>query len=402
MKILINRNIFNIDNLLYLALVFLVLYAKVISYDFTSYLYSFLAFCFIFLTIKNVKKLFKVDKYFIIYIIYVTILLLYGIINNNFISFILVDIFSFFSVIFIYNSRTRNDKKLFFNEILPKLGVIINILSIFFVIYNVFKNGVSFASVFGGRNLVDIEGQIMSPKYLLYGSLFIYPLVLYIKSSKSALIYHISIFLFILFSLAMSSRGTTAVGLLVLILTHLTKRGLKLNLRLILNKKFFSYIILLFVLLISIYQIPKIKLATDFLIYRFTIEETLEGESRAVEAQEILNNMTGLEIVFGKGLGASNHYWIFESTPNGVNNTHFGWMFLILKGGIIFLIFIYLKIILSIYKALNSKKYVPYGIILICFLLLELSHTNFNSFYRLIFMFLALSCISLAETKNEN
>jgi hypothetical protein len=201
----------------------------------------------------------------------------------------------------------------------------------------------------------------------------------------------------------MSSRSTTSIAIVVFILTNLHIKNIKINFKILLNKKFIFMIVTAFISVIILYQIPIIRSSVDLLIYRF-FDEGEFGEHRTLESSIIYNSLTFYELIFGKGLGAANKYWIFNNVPNGVNSVHYGYMFLILKGGILFLIFIYGKIILKMISFLRSKELVPYGIILIAFLLLESSHTSFNSYYNLIFLFITLSASVSAKNqiRDEN
>ena len=341
--------VFNLESLLFLVVTILFLLSKVVQTDLNQFLFGFLLLVYIILLFNNIKNILRLQKYYFFLFLYILILTVYGVVNNNFISYILVDIFSFFSFLFIFMTYKTANREIFFFNFFPKLGVYINLFSILFVFYSISINGLNFASIAFGRGLDDIGGNpLMSPKYLLYGSLFLYPMIGYLKSKMSRFIYNFAIFLFFIFSIAMASRGTVIISLIIIILTNLSEKGLRFRLKTFISKKFISYIFIFISTVILLYQIPKIESATDYLIYRFTEEST--GEERSLEASEIYDNLSTSEFIFGKGIGAANSYWIFSQTPNGVNNTHFGWMFLILKGGVLFLLFVYGKIILSIIK----------------------------------------------------
>jgi hypothetical protein len=234
------------------------------------------------------------------------------------------------------------------------------------------------------------QGEVFSPKYFLYVSLFLYPLISYLSSKIDRLIFNISILLFLFFSLAMGSRGTTLTCLFVVVISNLYAKNNNIHslLRCI-NMKFVFLLTCLFLLL---YIIPVTRSAIDYLIFRFQHGEEYLGASRYEEAIEILKNLTQMQFLFGKGLGGANTYWIFSDLPQGVNTVHYGWAFLILKGGIILLCLVYGRILLSIWKLWKIRDNIPYAIILITFILLEFSHTNFNSLQNLSFMFIALSC----------
>ncbi len=350
---------------------------------------------------RNIGLSKKLGTFFFIYLLYILILGFLGALNGNYYIFLYYDIIAFSSIFFALILLKFNFK-FFYQYYLPRFGVYINAIAIVFTLYYISRYGFTVASIEEGRGLDDIkEGQLMSPKAFLGVSLLIYPLVSYITKSKFAWVYHISIMLYIFFSLAMASRGTTIAGLVVFILTYLQIKKIKLNLQLFFNLKFYLYLIGLLLVFVIFYQIPAIASATDYLIFRFTNGESL-GKGRTLEATNILSSLTTNELMFGKGLGASNTYWIFKHVKNGVNNAHYGWIFLILKGGVIFVVFIYGKILFSIFRLFKISKFAPYAICLIAFLMLEYAHTNFNNFLQLSWLFTLLFASNIAYEEKKN
>jgi hypothetical protein len=359
-------------------------------------IYIYLIILYVILLARNISYFNKFDTFFYLYITYIVFLAFLGALNSNYEIYYYYDVIAFLCIIFTM-IPFRFNNEFFFTKYLPQLGIYINVIAIGFAFFHLIKHGINIASLAEGRGLDDIkEGQIMSPKYYLNASFFFYPLIIYLKNKNTSLIYHISIAMFIFFSLAMVSRGTTTAGIIIVILTHLRSRNTSLSFKTIFSANTFKYIMYAVVGFIIAYQIPAVASATDFLIYRFESEEV--GAGRTEEAWEIYNNFSFNELIIGKGLGAANTYWIFSDVPNGVNNAHYGWMFLILKGGVLFTVFIYTKVILSIVKFSRNSLLSPYGISLIGFLLLEYAHTNFNNFLNLSYMFIALSA-STAITK---
>jgi hypothetical protein len=255
----------------------------------------------------------------------------------------------------------------------------------------VLQNGLTISSLEFGRNLDNIEeGKLMSPKSFLYGSLYLYPLIRYLDSKKDKLIYHISIFLFVFFSLAMGSRGTTIIGIIVVILSNLSLNKANYSNKIFSFSKvriFFSIFIILFIL----YQIPILSSSVKYLIYRLLYGEEYIGASRMEEVTEIFKHLNLRQLIYGKGLGGANNYWIFSGDLHGVNTVHIGWMHLILKGGVLLLCLIYGRLFYAI-KIMWKNNTRPYCIILIAFLLTEFSHTNFNSIQNISYMFIAMSC----------
>lgn len=386
---------------LFLIVNFGFLLSIVIKYDIKTFVYALVGITYLFYLIKNINKTQINKTYFFFYLGYLLILFVYGVISNNFKSYIYADLFSFGAIIFMFISGKFN-RLYFFTRVLPKIGVIVNVTILFFVIiYLIFYN-TTIASIEGGRGLDDVTGKIMSPKQLMYGSLLLYPLSIYAEKRRDKFIYDISMVLFIFFSLAMASRGSTVVAILIFALTIFERRGVSLNFKSILSFKTFKIIVIMILALIIVYQIPKIGSAIDYLSFRFTSNEKSIGADRTEETEAILSHLSFNQLIFGKGLGSSNIYWIFENVENGVNNVHYGWMFLILKGGIAFLIFVYGKVLLSITKLWNSKYLKPYCFILLAFIFLEFSHTMFTSFYLISFVFIALGAADVRVIKNNN
>jgi hypothetical protein len=351
----------------------------------------------IFYLIRSHKYIFKIEKYYKFYVIYLILLLIIGLINQNNTSYMIWDLICFSEVLLVFGT-IRFNKEYFFKYELPNFAYILNILSILFVAAYVYSNGFTIASIESGRGLDDITKDITSPKFFLTACLFLYPLKLYVKEQKRKAVFDVSIIAYILFSVAMGSRGTTTAAIVVFVLTGLSAISSNNTYGKLKIRKYIFFTLGTIIISAALYQIKEIGSAVDYLAYRFDNESL--GSARTEEATAIYDALSRGELLFGKGLGAANTYWIFSDVQNGVNSVHYGWMFLILKGGILFLIAIYGFIILKIINYYKYKEYRPYGIILIGFLLLEFSHTNFNSFYSLSFMFLALFAQNFRQKDN--
>lgn len=373
----------NIEIILYCIFNFIFLLNLYLNKDIKLHLYACICIIYLLYLLKNFIRIYKLNKYVYLYVIYVSFLLFLGVYNKNYNSYLFYDFLGFFSILFILLPFSYKDTSCFFNKYLPKIGVYLNILCIVFAIIFILKRGILISTMEDRLMYGEQEGEVLSPKFFLYPSLFLYPLIGYLDSKKDKYIYNISILLFIFFSLIMAARGSTVVALIVISLSNIL---IKKQITIV---KFVRYLCICVCLLSIIYCIPVLKSSIEYLVYRYENEQ-LTGV-RMEEATDILNNLTRKQFVFGKGLGGANTYWIFSDLPHGVNTVHYGWAFLILKGGIILLCLIYGKILLSIWKLWKTRDKIPYAIILITFLLLEFSHTNFNSIQNLSFMFIALS-----------
>lgn len=386
---------------LFLVINVVFLLSVVVTYDIKLLVFGIVGITYITYLTRNFSEAQINKKFFFLYSFYLFILLIAGVVNNNFVSYIYADLFSFGAIIFIFISGKFN-RLYFFTQILPKVGLIINIVIVIFVGFYILFNNTTIASMEGGRGLDEITGKIMSPKQLMYGSLLLYPLSVFIEKKRDRLFYDFTIIMFIFFSLAMASRGSTVVAIIVLCLTLIERNKIPLNLSSLLNTKVFRIIFVILAVFSVLYQIPKVGSAVDYLLFRFTSGETSIDAERTEESEEILRHFSLNEILFGRGLGAANTYWIFESVKNGVNNVHYGWMFLVLKGGISLLILVYGKILQSIFRLWKGRILRPYAFILISVVFLEFSHTMFISFYLTSFIFIAIAAADINIKKRFN
>ncbi|MBA6156289.1 hypothetical protein H3Z83_07155 [Tenacibaculum sp. S7007] len=336
-------------------------------------------------------------NFFIFYFLFLIYLLFLGVINENFSSYLFFDLLTFSSIIFIFLIG-KEDKQSYFYKTLPRLGVWINIISLSLALLYVLNYGLTTSSIKTGRGLNDLKGSLFSPKYLMYGSFFIYPLVVYVKNKTDKLIYLIGMVFFIAFSLFMGSRGTTVIGIVVMGITYYVESKIE-------GKKILKLgrLVLIFfgLILFAVFsESNKIFSSIEYLLLRF--ESGKVGVHRNEEAFSVINSLTTSELFTGRGLGASNKYWIFSDLINGVNNVHYGSVFLLLKGGFFFLFMIYIKIISSLIKLWKHDVLKPYSIILITFIITDFSHNNFNNFANLIFMFVALTATNLIKYESTS
>jgi hypothetical protein len=321
------------------------------------------------------------------YSVFFLFLFVSGILRGNFSSYLFFDLFSF-SAPFFMLFKNRFSFFDFFGKVLPSIGIFVNILGLLFAFYHIYHFGLFFSSLDLGRGLDDPDLIIMSPKSYLYLSFFIYPLSNYIKDYRYLFFYNISMLFFIIFSLAMASRGTTVTGIMILLLTNFYKGEIKINFKFF--SKYLKYLFLLFILFFFIIKIPVIEASIKYLEYRFFEETETLGSERTEEAIEVMSNLSFHELLFGRGFGASNTYWIFVDVPNGVNNVHYGWLFLVLKGGFIFLFFIYGFLIFSFFKLIRSVFLRPYSFVILAFLFMEFAHQNSGNFIVMVFIYISM------------
>lgn len=342
---------------------------------------------------------YKRGSVFIIAIsLYFLYLLFKGLVNNNFISYVQIDFFCFLFFLLVAFYPRKKGKLDFFLVDFPKIGLYVNLLGIIFSFYYFYLFGFQFSSMEVGRALVQDKEVLMSPKYILSGSLFVFPLVSYVKKRGVVLLYYFGVTLYILTSLAMASRGTTLMAAVIIFLSLLHNKNIKISYKMIFNRKFLSIIGSIFLVLCLLYTQPKVGASVRYLNYRLFHGKSETAKHRKDEAQSVYDNISASVMLTGKGLGGANNYWIFENVKNGVNSAHFGWVYLILKGGVILVIIVYGGMLFAFIRLWRMKLMRPYSLIILLVFLLELSHTNFNNIYHLLFLGFAIS----ASTLNEN
>ena len=340
--------------------------------------------------IRNIHYLKYFGKFLIRYFSIIILLLFIGVYNLNYSSYIFYDLICFGSILICFNKIYFTRPKDFYILLWPKCAYIISLFSIISLIIYIIVFGYSVASIENGRGLDDMIGKIMSPKYFVAASIFIYPLKFYFTNKWINAIFKMNIMAYIFFSLAMGSRGTTLIAIFIFSIANYFDpyATSSFEVKKLISKKailsFFSIIIIILML----YNIDQVRNAIDYLVFRFNNENL--GEDRFNEAQYVYNSLSVVELLIGRGLGAANGYWPSDN-PYGVNIVHYGWMFLILKGGIFFLVFIYSNIIIALFKLYKVPEFRPYSLALISFILLETSHTNFSSFLNMSFVFIAFA-----------
>ena len=240
---------------------------------------------------------------------------------------------------------------------------------------------------------LNVSTSLMSAKYLMYGSLFLYPLVTYVEKKSHRSIYFLGLMLFIIYSLLMGSRGSSVLALIILLVTSKINMG---NNK-IQKSQSIKYLIF-FIILISLFGFSNLISSFNYLSERF-VSESL-GDYRNLESLLVLESLSVQEFLVGRGFGAANKYWIFENVENGVNTVHYGPIFLILKGGVFFLIFIYSYLIKSFTRLWKIKYLRPYSIIIFTFIVLDFSHNNYTDYFKMVYVFFAIGLAS--QLKNEN
>lgn len=368
------------------------------QYTFLVYVYASTLILINFILSKKKIKIKSYQVYGIFFLFLLLLLSIIGMFRGNALNYFVFDLVNFGVPVILYlqfGSKSLN----FYQTDFIKLARYIIVTAIIFAFAHTIYYGLQISSISTGRGVLGDEGVQLSAKYFLYPSLLLYPLSIIEKEKKYRWVFHIGLLLFLFYSLAMGSRGTTPIAFLVFIVTNYYRIYESFSLKNFFRLEFFGGLVAVFILLIGILQIPSISISFEYLIYRFNHQDISNG--RLTEYEEILKGLEGIQFYIGRGIGAPNTFWIFKNVKGGINSAHFGWAFLMLKGGLIFTIFLYSWITITGFALLKSKVLFPFAISIFCFLLLELSHTNFNALINVTILFLVMSAVSNRNKINE-
>jgi hypothetical protein len=145
---------------------------------------------------------------------------------------------------------------------------------------------------------------------------------------------------------------------------------------------------------------------SSYLVSRFEINEKLTG-GRNTEAEDLFKTFTITEWIFGRGAGGSHEFgfWQLIGTPGnlGIPFTHFGFLNLLLKGGLPLLLIVYGVAVWAMFF-LWQRGDRRYFFMILLYLVFELSHTRFNDPFFMILFWISISySLQLKSTlKNSN
>jgi hypothetical protein len=167
---------------------------------------------------------------------------------------------------------------------------------------------------------------------------------------------------------------------------------------------FLFFIFFLFFVDTEFYKNSILAEQLSFVQNRFNIEGDISN-GRISEVDGLFLDFNYVEIILGRGAGAEQKFGFWEeisgSQEHGINFTHFGFLNLILKGGVLLLFIIYG---MAFYSLLIFIKYgeKKYFFVTLIYLVAELSHTLFINYFTVLFLWLAISlAIQLAISKKK-
>ena len=378
-----------IDTIIFLlgTLFFLISFQLLISnkiIDYVIFIFRGILFYKLFFYVINLKKQF-IWFYFLLLIYY----LVYGLINSNFFSFIIIDILSAFSILFLFFINNQN-KNYFTQKFLNIISIILGFAFIFGLIH-LSVYGFRPAEAIGERIMFEEEGSNFKFLYQSIGlSIVLLPFIWFVDFKRKIAI-SLAFILFLVINLGSLARGYLAGSLISILITiyigfKLNKLGLR-----------YSVIVLSSILLCSlIFFLNKYKgvldTTLDLLKYRVELVGN-EEEPRDIEALYYFKDLPTYELFFGKGMGAANKRPFGKYNNRGIMMMHRGENNLIMKGGILFLVIIYGLAIFSLFKLLRSKDLYSnsWASVIFIFLVLERGHNQYSIIFMLILLCIAIS-----------
>jgi hypothetical protein len=378
----LDRIIFLLGSLFFLISLQLLISNKIIEY--IIFLVRGLLFYKLMFYVLNLKRQF-VWFYFSLFIYY----LFYGLVNFNFFSFIIIDILSAFSILFLFLINNQN-KDYVTKRILNIISIILGFPFIFSLIY-LSVYGFRPAEVIGERIVFEEDGSNFKLLYQSIGlSIVLLPFVWFVDFKRKLAI-GFSFILFTVINLISLSRGYLAGSVISILITIYI--GFKSN-KIGLKYSVISYSsIILFSLLFFVKQNKEVLETTlELLNYRIDLVGE-EVEPRDIEAEFYFKDLSIYELFLGKGMGAANTKPFGKVSKRGIMMMHRGENNLILKGGLLLLFIIYGLAIFSLFKLLRSKDLYSnsWASVILIYLLLERGHNQYGIVLMLILLCIAIS-----------
>jgi len=369
------------------ALFFLISLQLLISNKIIEYIIFIirgLLFYKLFFYVINLKKQFF-WFYFLLFIYY----LLYGLVNSNFFSFIVMDVLSAFSILFLFLINNQN-KEYVTKRILNVISIILGFSFIFSLIY-LFVYGFRPAELMGERIVFEEDGSNFKLLFQSIGlSVVLLPFVWFVDFKRKLAI-GLAFILFTVINLISLSRGYLAGSFISILITIYI--GFKLNKFGLRYSVISSSSIILFSLLFFLNQNKEVLDTTlELLKYRFELIGN-EVEPRDIEAKYYFKDLSDYQLLFGKGMGAANLRPFGKYSERGIMMMHRGENNLIMKGGILLLLIIYGLAIYAIFKLFFSNDIYSnsWASVIFIFLLLERGHQQFSNVFMLILFCMAIS-----------
>ena len=315
-----------------------------------------------------------------------------GVVYGNRASFVAADIMSFLVIIFVFllNQINRDEITAKLVSLMSGLLVIGFGFSLFFFV----SNGLQPAESVDGRLDMDNVSEAGYFKYamsLVQLSILLLPFSWHVGYVKRLVIYSVALFFFVVSAFTLSRVGIASFLVSCALTFFIGISGGLIRPRFSL---FFTVAIILG-LLISV-----VVNYWDMVSILFSLSATrfgeLSGEAiepRDIEAAVYFANSTISELAVGKGFGGVNNYPFGRYIENGLMMLHRGENNLILKGGFLYLIFLYGAAVVGLIRLLFSKCLYSkqWAVVLVLFLFMERGHQQYSQFFMLLFFCVGIS-----------
>lgn len=336
----------------------------------------------IFLGIKFKRSYFFL--FFFIYIFYI----LYSFLQNNDLKYLGMDIITFAPIFIIFSINSIEEANFLvikitklFSQILP----ICILLSFYILISAKIKPGNDDLRLDVSSNIQDIFNW-NGVTLILLPVLIIAPFISVLKT-KYISIWFIGIFFYLFYGLFVLTREYIFVSVSSLLIGIYSINYKD-------RFKYISYLLLLLVLVIFFviytYGLDNFtsNIFSNFL--RFSDNQDITS-GRDLESKSLFDSYNGLEWIFGRGFGGFNSSYTLGAIDS-VAFVHFGLVYLILKGGLLYFIFITAIYFFTLFKAYKYNKKVFFTIMV--YLLQDIfMHSQWVYYSRTTFIWLLFAIV---------
>jgi len=351
--------------------------------------------CSAFLCIVMIPHYHRLNKQTLIFrfiLIYFCFLLIRGVLSGNFINYIIFDLNIYTAVIFIaffVNVELTKNTYTQFPVLFAKLLLIS--IPFFFFIFLHFGN-LSLGDEFA-RSLFDEDNSSIDRMAFIIPLSMAPLLVPFINDMKPSLKY-VVIFASILYLLTGILTATRSV-ILINLISYLPLLSFK---RLLKNKILIiiisSSIFVLIVLFSGTEIFSLLGNRLDYTFLRFS-KESDYSSGRDTEVKGLFKEFNSFDLVFGRGTGAEQKFGFWKDiktnmNEHGVNYTHFGFLYFILKGGFILLFIVYGLAFYSLFVLFRNGERKYFTVILL-YLVAETSFTQFINYFYVLFLWVSIS-----------
>lgn len=371
-----------------LAFIFLLNIAEFV-FEGLRYLQYFLTLILIITLILKRPLKGKNFNYFILILSYFIVLIVRGILKDNYLPYTLNDIYVWSLCVFILFFSSPFSLS-YYRIRIPELFAKLLYFALPFTLIIIVMHG-SFDSNITTRQIV---GGNLNEK-AIYQPLLLSPLLMpFVSQFRKNLRYIVILSNFVLLLLGVLSA--TRVVFIVPLFGFFSLLFMRKKNRI--SKLITSFAIVVLLIYIGSLILPEKSTAFftdkfDYLLSRFEMGEKITS-GRDTEFIGLFTNFSTLEFILGRGAGGSQAFGFWEQIGTvgnlGVPFTHFGFLNLILKGGFPLLILVYgLAIWSMVFLWRKGKR--EYSFVILFFLIYEISHTKFNDPFYMIFLWVSIS-----------